>query len=429
MNIAVYCRDQYRVHDHPALQLSLEAIQKDSTNKVIFFTSVEENPVVDLETLTEPLQRGKWLCGPHRMRFQSQAIDSFQKKLNAFGIPLMVNRNSSFMESFMNLNHENKVNTLILADDAEINADDLDRVKSLGVEILLVHGNRLFNKLPIELNLLPKVFTDFKKSILNQPDAPITMNCNAPTHSSQFKSEADSEIDPKSVVPFQGNEEQALNRLHHYFINSDGLKNYRSTRNGMIGVDYSSKLSVFLALGSLSVKTAWAAIDAHEAVTGKNDGSEWMRSELLWREFFKWTAVRYGNSFYSPEGIQNKTKECKTDLKSFERWTLGKTNEPFVDANMRELRATGYMSNRGRQNVASYLVHELNLPWQWGARYFEWMLVDFDPTQNYGNWAYLAGVGCDPRSFGNQPPRFFNIKKQANDYDPYGRYQKFWLID
>ncbi|MEM8546410.1 MAG: FAD-binding domain-containing protein, partial [Cyanobacteria bacterium P01_H01_bin.119] len=100
----------------------------------------------------------------------------------------------------------------------------------------------------------------------------------------------------------------------------------------------------------------------------------------------------------------------------------GKTGFPLVDANMRELAATGFMSNRGRQNVASFLTKNLGIDWRMGAEWFESMLVDYDVCSNYANWNYTAGVGNDARGF-----RYFNIPKQSKDYDPEGRYVKHWL--
>jgi deoxyribodipyrimidine photo-lyase len=88
---------------------------------------------------------------------------------------------------------------------------------------------------------------------------------------------------------------------------------------------------------------------------------------------------------------------------------------------MLELAQTGFMSNRGRQNVASYLVHDLNIDWRWGAAYFESQLIDNDFTSNWGNWMYVAGVGNDPRF------RKFNTKLQADRYDAENQYRKMWL--
>jgi deoxyribodipyrimidine photo-lyase len=106
----------------------------------------------------------------------------------------------------------------------------------------------------------------------------------------------------------------------------------------------------------------------------------------------------------------------------FQSWAKGRTGMPFVDANMRELNATGFMSNRGRQNVASFLVNDLQLNWLAGAEYMESMLVDYDVCSNYGNWAYVAGVGADPRK-----DRYFNVMTQALRYDPEGDFVRHWI--
>ena len=108
-------------------------------------------------------------------------------------------------------------------------------------------------------------------------------------------------------------------------------------------------------------------------------------------------------------------------MEKFEKWANGETGIPFVDANMRELNQTGFMSNRGRQNVASFFVTELKLDWRMGAEYFESKLIDYDVASNYGNWMYVAGVGNDPRD------RYFNIILQAKRYDSEGAYVKLWL--
>jgi deoxyribodipyrimidine photo-lyase len=104
------------------------------------------------------------------------------------------------------------------------------------------------------------------------------------------------------------------------------------------------------------------------------------------------------------------------------QWIDGQTGVPFVDANMRELKYTGFMSNRGRQNVASFLVKDMGLNWQMGAEYFESVLIDYDPASNWGNWNYIAGVGSDPRE-----DRYFNIATQAAKYDPDGEFVKRWV--
>ena len=117
----------------------------------------------------------------------------------------------------------------------------------------------------------------------------------------------------------------------------------------------------------------------------------------------------------------NRQYQWNTNAPLIEKWIEGKTDEPFVNANMIELKKTGWMSNRGRQNVASYFAKNLKLDWRIGASYFESMLIDYDVHSNYGNWMYVSGVGNDPRD------RKFNIKLQAERYDTNNAFQNLWL--
>ena len=132
---------------------------------------------------------------------------------------------------------------------------------------------------------------------------------------------------------------------------------------------------------------------------------------------------KYENRIFQKAGTRETSNEkWKNDPQLLQVWIEGRTGVPFIDANMRELALTGFMSNRGRQNVASVLVKDLSVNWQMGADYFESLLLDYDPCSNYGNWNYVAGVGSDPRE-----NRYFNILAQAKKYDPKGTYVKLWL--
>jgi deoxyribodipyrimidine photo-lyase len=160
-----------------------------------------------------------------------------------------------------------------------------------------------------------------------------------------------------------------------------------------------------------------------ECQFGANESTYWLVFELLWRDYFRFMMKKYNNKLFQQAGIQNKEVPVNPhDAKSLQIWIEGKTGVDFVDANMIELRRTGFMSNRGRQNVASYLCNDLKLDWRYGAAYFEQQLIDYDVCSNWGNWAYLAGVGNDPR--GN---RYFNIEKQASDYDKDKIFRNLWL--
>ena len=142
---------------------------------------------------------------------------------------------------------------------------------------------------------------------------------------------------------------------------------------------------------------------------------------MIWRDYFKYISLKHGNDIFKIGGILHKTYDWNTKSKAIENWKNGTTLEPFVNANMIELIKTGWMSNRGRQNVASYFAKTLQLDWRIGAAYFESLLIDYDVHSNYGNWMYVAGVGNDPRD------RTFNVKLQAERYDSNGKFQKLWL--
>jgi deoxyribodipyrimidine photo-lyase len=173
----------------------------------------------------------------------------------------------------------------------------------------------------------------------------------------------------------------------------------------------------------LSPKRIYSELKQYEKKYGDNKSTYWLFFELLWRDFFRLVGKKYGNMIFNIGGLSGKSdKTWRTDDRLFNVWADGRTGVPFIDANMRELKQTGFMSNRGRQNVASFLTKDLKINWLMGAEWFESQLVDYDPCSNYGNWLYIAGVGNDPRE-----NRYFNILSQAHRYDPNGEYIKLWL--
>ena len=227
-----------------------------------------------------------------------------------------------------------------------------------------------------------------------------------------------------SVFKFKGGEINGKKRIDDYFFNTRNVSNYKLTRNGLIGENYSSKFSPWLANGCVSVKYIYNQLKKYESEVDQNDSTYWLYFELIWRDFFKYVSMQHKDKFFSRDGIYGDDKQWSTDLGILSNWINGKTNEPFVNANMIELLETGFMSNRGRQNVANYLTKELKIDWRIGAEYFESMLIDYDVHSNYGNWLYNAGIGND-----SMPFRKFNPKLQSERYDPDKLYEKIWLND
>ena len=278
--------------------------------------------------------------------------------------------------------------------------------------------------LPFELTELPTSFSKFRKLV-----EPLSIQSPLP----QLKSMPPSPIAlippmPKSMAVsqaplFEGGEQQGRLHLEGYFY-SRLASHYKQTRNGLDGMDYSTKFSPWLANGSLSVRRVIDCLRQYERDIEANDSTYWIYFELLWREYYQWYANHSGVHLFSAKGIKNSKPNTSFYPERFQKWCHGNTPYPIVNACMRQLRATGYMSNRGRQLVASCFVHELGLDWRYGAAYMEQQLVDYDVASNWGNWQYLAGVGADPRGH-----RRFDLAKQTQTYDPKQLFIKHWGAD
>ncbi|WP_318344235.1 DASH family cryptochrome [Flagellimonas baculiformis] len=280
---------------------------------------------------------------------------------------------------------------------------------------------------------IPAIFTDFRKKCERlakvrpvsarpasmPPGNRMETNTSIPTLADlgvpSFKK------DRRSAFPFSGGEESALARLDHYFWETKKLSSYKKTRNGLIGTDYSSKLSAWLANGSISARTIYWEVQHYEKEVEKNASTYWLVFELLWRDYFKYISLKHGNRIFKLGGIREVAYEWGNDEKTKDSWINGRTSDDFVNAHMLELKHTGWMSNRGRQNVASYWAKHVQQDWRIGASYFESLLIDYDVHNNWGNWMYNSGVGNDPRD------RTFNTERQATLYDPDRSFRKLWL--
>ena len=245
----------------------------------------------------------------------------------------------------------------------------------------------------------------------------------------------------KSAHPFHGGESTGHERIKH-LIESGNMSTYKDTRNGMLGTDFSTKLSAWLALGcvtSRQIHTYLCEFEEGKTELGKgcqghgkgeNKGTAALRFELLWRDYMRLCTRKFGPRLFRVEGFRNdhsyawtSPSESRTAKEVLMRFLEGRTGNGLIDASMRELFLTGYTSNRARQNVASFLAKRLEMDWRVGAEWYESLLVDYDLSNNWGNWQYNSGVGNDPRG----EARVFNQVKQSSDYDPEGKYIKNWV--
>jgi deoxyribodipyrimidine photo-lyase len=423
----VWFKTDLRLHDNETLVKA--TAQNDQIIPVYCFD----------ETQFEETEYGFKKTGSFRAQFLLEAVADLDKNLRALGSGLMVLKGKPEIEipKVVSLYKANKLYAKREVTFEEKQTEQLVQTElwKQQCEMLTFSTSTLYHAqdLPFSIKDIPDVFSNFRKKVekestirsvfekpisISSPEFPVAQFPTLDELGLSF-----SEIDKRAAIVFEGGESAALKRMNHYFSETKAISQYKETRNGLIGADYSSKFSAWLALGCLSPREIFFELKKYETQFGANESTYWLVFELLWRDYFRFMMKKYSNKFFQQSGIQDKGISVnKHNIKLLESWINGTTGVDFVDANMLELKLTGFMSNRGRQNVASYLCNDLKLDWRYGAAYFEQQLIDYDVSSNWGNWAYLAGVGNDPR--GN---RYFNIDKQAQDYDRDKSYRKLWL--
>jgi deoxyribodipyrimidine photo-lyase len=160
--------------------------------------------------------------------------------------------------------------------------------------------------------------------------------------------------DSRTAVPFVGGETAAWKRIQEYFWDTKQISYYKKTRNGLLGKKYSSKLSLWMAFGSVSARSIYDEVKKYEKDVVKNDSTYWLIFELVWRDYFKYISLKHRNKIFKIGGILDKSYDWNTDKKRVQKWIDGNTPEPFVNANMRELACTGFMSNRGTSKRSEF---------------------------------------------------------------------------
>ncbi|GAB4543433.1 MAG: DASH family cryptochrome [Pleurocapsa sp.] len=425
--IIIWFRNDLRLHDreaiHQALSVKAQIIPVYCFDERQFATTSFGFPKT----------------GKYRAQFLVESVTDLRHSLQKLGGDLIVRRGLP-EEIIPAIARELKVDFVYYTQ--EVTAEELKVEKALqqalssqGIKSKSFWESTLYLKedLPFTIEETPELYTNFRKQV--EKKSAIEEALPAPKKLPPLP-EIDTgkipslpelgletfEFDERAVLKFKGGESNAIARLNNYFWQENCLKDYKETRNGMLGANYSSKFSPWLALGCISPRYIYEQVQQYEQKRVKNDSTYWLIFELIWRDFFRFICAKHGNKIFHFSGLQGISLPWKEDWERFNLWREGKTGYPLVDANMKELAATGFISNRGRQNVASFLTKNLGINWQMGAEWFESLLIDYDVCSNWGNWNYTAGVGNDARGF-----RYFNIPKQTKDYDPKGDYIKHWL--
>eukprot|EP00747_Dinoflagellata_sp_TGD_P171606 gnl/TRDRNA2_/TRDRNA2_206090_c0_seq1.p1 gnl/TRDRNA2_/TRDRNA2_206090_c0~~gnl/TRDRNA2_/TRDRNA2_206090_c0_seq1.p1 ORF type:complete len:544 (+),score=62.40 gnl/TRDRNA2_/TRDRNA2_206090_c0_seq1:67-1632(+) len=396
--------------------------------------------------------------GVLRARFLLESLSDLQQSFRKLGSDLLVvngEPEKQMLTLLENLSSQDRCASVLCehnvgSEEATVESAVAEALRASNVELKTLWGAQTLyspTDLPFKVAALPEPFTDFRSAVESRRNnVKVKEELPSPRSLPSFPANisgigtsledidkvlhllgfSDEEIhrraDERVQNDFVGGERAALLRMEE-FVNV-GLATYKQTRNGLVGKHFSSKLSPWLAHGCVSPRTVHWAVRAYEGVHGSTSDTYWLIFELMWRDWFRFFAEKHGKAIFLRSGPAQSRQRWAVDLSSFEKWRTGETGVAFVDANMKELLLTGFMSNRGRQNVASFLIHDLGVDWRLGAQWFEHALLDHDPASNYGNWVCAAGLGWIGQRLNK-----FNIPKQAKDYDPDKRFVKLWLRD
>ncbi len=420
MSLALYWfTEDLRIDDNPALQMAA------SHDRLSCWYCIDERWF--RPTRYQTVAMGCW-----RWRFIAESVVDLQQQLRSYRHDLNITRGKPVAELVKAITQLN-ADVLVLSRRVgwqEQRDLALIRASLPGLTVIECDTYTAFNHSEswLQPEQLAKQFTPFRRQA-EQRDWPPTLARPAhlppmPTRQATVTGDpAWQPITSNAEQGFRGGATAAQRHLDRYF-NSDAPASYQQSRNALSGWQHSAKLSPWLNQGCIAVRQVKQRLEAYQSRHGANESTQWLVVELLWREYFQWSARKLQSRLFKFQGTAKTGPLTAFYPERFRRWCEGNTPYPLVNACMQELKQTGYLSNRGRQIVASCFVNELGLDWRYGAAWFQQQLIDYDVAVNWGNWQYIAGVGVDPRG-----GRHFNLTKQAEQFDPQGDYTRRWASE
>jgi deoxyribodipyrimidine photo-lyase len=370
---------------------------------------------------------------PARVAFLLQALQELQERYAQMGIPLLWRRGDPAVE-LRQLAAELGAQAVFWNEDLDPWARQQESrvraslaeagIPSFSYQDMLLHGP---GEVLTQAGEPYSVFTPFWRrwSSLPKPDPfpiPKGLQPLSSLKAQPLPSLADLGFVCNQRIPAAG--ESVAQRLLEDFCQGLRIFEYERARD-FPAEQGTSLLSPHLCWGTIGIRQVWQATREVEAEARSEEAESSLRTwrqELCWREFYKhvlthWPHVESGAYQRAFDALEWDNRQDW-----FQAWCAGQTGYPIVDAAMRQLNETGWMHNRCRMIVASFLTKDLLIDWRWGERYFMQKLVDGDLAANNGGWQWSAGVGTDPR-----PLRIFNPATQAARYDPEGEYIRRYL--
>ncbi len=424
--IIIWFRNDLRIRDNEAFY---KAVQ--NADKIIPIYCVDPR----LFARTQAFGFSK--TGIFRAQFLQESLQDLQYQLQDLGIDLVIKygKPETILFALARYHQAKAIYCHQAATSEEFAIEDtLDaNLQTIGTAIRFFWDSTLhhFDDLPFELDDLPDTPILFEQKMANE--CPIRSTFPIPSTPKMVKKlqlgklptlsdlgiNETFKADKRAVLAFKGGETAALQRLKAYFWESStALQHYSKTKNQLLGSDYSSKFSAWLALGCISIRTIYEELQQYQNQHKHTESTRAFKHSLLQRDYHKFTAMYRGDTIFYPSGIYKNHPIGNIDWDLFNKWQYGRTGIPFIDANMRELLFTGFISHTGRTIVANFLVNYLGISWLFGAEYFESQLIDYDVCSNYINWNKLINT-----------PKKTTIKHlitQAQHHDPEGLYTKYW---
>jgi deoxyribodipyrimidine photo-lyase len=397
-----------RIHDHPALRAALD----------------RAGAMVPVFCFDDRLLAGRNASGP-RTQFMLECLADLDERLGG----LLVVRWGWPERELPALAREVKAEQMhFSADSGPFARGRIERVtralRDVGVECFAhpgLHAIDDLDELRTRQGKPYTVFSPFHRAWLDAPrrqvlGRPRQLGSLPPgVHKGRLPSLAELGLDQQVEDPLPGGEAPARERLSR-FVGST-VEDYAGTPDAL-GSDRTSRLSPYLHFGCLSPREIEERLPA-------GDGAEAFRRQLCWRDFYHQVLLNHPSNARSEH--QERYRDAirwSTSRRRFEAWCQGRTGYPLVDAGMRQLRREGWMHNRARLVVGSFLTKDLGIDWRRGERWFMRLLIDGDQANNNGNWQWIASVGVDPQPFFR---RIYNPTSHMERFDPNGDYVRRYV--
>jgi len=418
--ILVWFRNDLRLHDNEML---VEAIAKSDSILPIY--------ILDRRSFGET-KYGTLKTGNIRAQFILESVLGLRNALKQIGGNLLIAEGNP-EDIIPQLVQEYEITEVyhhreVAREETHISTLVENALWKLRINLKHFIGHTLYNKedLPFPIKDIPDAFNQFKKKIerdsIIKPcfAAPDRINVAEVIDWGTLSSLEDLNLlpqqkDQRADFEFTGGEAEGLVHLQKVIL---AMQQAATTKNLILV----SKLSAWLAMGSLSPRKVYWEIKKMESVPNTKAMFNHILLGLLWRDYFRFMFKKYGNTFFSPDGFGSQgLVDVANEQENFNKWRNAQTGFAVVDAVMTELNQTGFISNIARQTAALYLINNLEVSWVLGAAYFEEKLIDYNPASNWGNWANVAGVGNDQKS-----KSVFDLDKNIKNLDPKGNYSITW---